>query len=718
MQRRSFLAGTTAAALAAGLAHAFTVTRQAWAEPVAVRAHPRLLLHDFTGPAAVVESDTDAAAWFAKVKADADAILTRPIDAYVIPDGLRLLDTSRETLRRIYSLGFAFGIDGDTAYADRMWAELAAVCAFPDWNAQRHFLDTAEMTHAVALGYDWLYDHWTPEQRSTLVTAIVDHGLRPGIEVYAGRGMGASPRWHLTDNNWNIVCNGGLLVGALAVADVEPDLANQVITSALGSLPIAVALYGPDGGYPEGLGSYWGYATKYLVLLIECLTTATDDDHDLTSSAGLDETGMFPIHLTGPTDLNFNYYDAGASAPRPPEMFWLARQYRRPEFGWWGKTGADESSPSWTQSPLSLLWYDPELASGPIESATPLDSYFGRCEVATMRSGWETPDAVFVGGKGGDNTTNHGNLDLGDFVLDALGERWAVELGGDDYNLPGYFSGGPGGRRWSYYRNRGEGQNTVVINPGGGDDQVVESIGTITRRQSGPTAAVRRGRPGGVLHRSGLMRRGWRLFDQRRQLIIQDELQAASDQVEAWWFLHTTAEVSISADGRTATLVRPGTSVVARIASPAHAVFYLTDARPLWTSPAPDGQSSNAGIRKLAIRLTEVSSARLTVQLSPLHPGEQLPRLEGVEALERWNTGSHLVATLSSIMINGEPISGFAPGNFSYDRPLGDRAVVTAKPTDPRASVRVHRPGPDGSVRIEVQAPARVRTTYPGSTDR
>ena len=39
-------------------------------------------------------------------------------------------------------------------------------------------------------------------------------------------------------------------------------------------------------------------------------------------------------------------------------------------------------------------------------------------------------EALFIGFKAGDNRVNHSHLDLGTFVLDALGQRWAIDLGG------------------------------------------------------------------------------------------------------------------------------------------------------------------------------------------------------------------------------------------------------------------------------------------------
>jgi hypothetical protein len=59
----------------------------------------------------------------------------------------------------------------------------------------------------------------------------------------------------------------------------------------------------------------------------------------------------------------------------------------------------------------------------------------------------------------------HNDLDAGDFVLDALGTRWAGEFGSADYNSPAYFSSdAQTATRWLYYRKMTEGQNTLLVN--------------------------------------------------------------------------------------------------------------------------------------------------------------------------------------------------------------------------------------------------------------
>src|SRR5262245_13878157 len=152
MLRRTFIRGSAALALAASTGMLMTVARArralaAGAAAAVIPEHPRLMLRDFEAVRTLVANDSSAAAWYAKVKADADTIRTLPVSKYEIPDGLRLLNTSREVVRRTYSLALTHALEGDPAYAERLWQELEAVSKFPDWNSQRHFLDTAEMTH-------------------------------------------------------------------------------------------------------------------------------------------------------------------------------------------------------------------------------------------------------------------------------------------------------------------------------------------------------------------------------------------------------------------------------------------------------------------------------------------------------------------------------------------------------------------------------------------
>ena len=81
--------------------------------------------------------------------------------------GPRLLHVSRECMERVYALGLAWRWTGDEKYARKATDNLLAVCDFEDWNPS-HFLDTAEMSHAVGLGYDWLYHYMDAATRDRI----------------------------------------------------------------------------------------------------------------------------------------------------------------------------------------------------------------------------------------------------------------------------------------------------------------------------------------------------------------------------------------------------------------------------------------------------------------------------------------------------------------------------------------------------------------------
>ena len=272
------------------------------------KAHPRLLAttDDFAQLKKRIASNSQLQSWHANLQTQAEAIMKQTPSRYEIPDGLRLLATSRRVVQRVYTLALLHRLDGDQRYAERAWQELAAAANFPDWNP-RHFLDTAEMTHAFAIGYDWLYDVWTPEQRATLQQAMVEKGLKPALKVYR-----AHNGWAMARHNWNQVCNGGIGMGALALADVEPQLAGEILHDALESIQLAMAEFAPDGAWKEGPG-YWNYATSYNVVFLAGLQTALGTDFGLSQIGAFKETGLFPIFLTGPLGRTFNYADGGDS---------------------------------------------------------------------------------------------------------------------------------------------------------------------------------------------------------------------------------------------------------------------------------------------------------------------------------------------------------------------------------------------------------------------
>ena len=372
----------------------------------------------------------------------------------------------------------AYRLTGDARFAARAKLEMLTVAAFADWNPS-HFLDIAEMSTALAFGYDWLYGYLTPAERATIRAALVEKGLSFAPAAYApGKATDKRLWWVTAHHNWNQVCNGGLLTAALALADEEPALARTVIAGARTSLPLAMEAYQPDGAYPEGPG-YWGYGTGYNVLLLAVLESALGTDFDLGQAPAFDRTALYRLYVQSPTGLGFNYADGGANIGAAPEYTWLATRYAQAAALAHSRVLLAEAVAKKITNPetdrffaLHAVWFPvaaPAGAAGPL----PLDVRFrGPAQLAIFRSAWDDPRALFLGFKAGSNTVNHSHLDLGSFVLDADGVRWAEDLGYDEYNLPGYF----GGKRWTYVRLNNHGHGTLTPGNALQDDKAVAPI--------------------------------------------------------------------------------------------------------------------------------------------------------------------------------------------------------------------------------------------------
>ncbi len=584
------------------------------------KEHPRLLAtaKTFSDIPKRAKTDPVYAKILAKVLKDAEGDLIAPPNKFEIPDGIRLLATSRAILARIERLGMAWQVTQDRRFADRAWIELKSAAEFPNWNPT-HFLDAAELCRAFAIGYDWMYDAWTPDQRKILKKAIIEKALNPALDNYTNP---KNSRFVRATNNWNQVCNSGIILGALAVADEEPELSQKLIEGAFASLPRSISLYKKDGSWDEGYG-YFHYGAGYLVALIAGLESATGSDQGLLKQIpGVEHMADFPCALEGPFGRIFNYADCGgvAKADSMPEIGWLATRYPQP-----AAAGAQRRHAAERPSPLDLLWLPTDKPSSHLPTRA---SYFTANAVSTFRTAWNDPAAGFVGFKAGDNKASHGHLDIGSFIYDADGIRWASDFGSDDYNLKGYF----GKERWGYYRLRAEGHNTLAIaNQEGADQDPKADCQLVTCRETvgggvaiaDITAAL-----------TGLKeaRRGLSLAADR-SLRIQDELTPGATATDLVWSLHTEADIKISDDGRSATFSRAKGRLKVNLLSPAGARLECVEDRTLPPRLPREGENPNTGRRKLIIRLHVDKPTTVVVDLVP---GSSKSTQQPPKALSTW----------------------------------------------------------------------------------
>jgi len=562
-------------------------------------SHPRLLVLDdqLATVKAMIKTNASSQTLYTQLLASAESLLHEAPRTYEI-GGVEhtLLDVSRTMEGRIWLLAGIYRLNGDTRFAARARDEMLAATAFPDWYP-KHFLDTAEMTAALGLGYDWLYDYLSPADRQTIRQAIISKGLEPGI-------AGLSEHGHLRGlhNNWAQVCNGGLTVGALAIADEEKARAAQLIQLTRVPMENIMKLFAPDGGFEEG-PTYWNYATAYNACYLSALETALGTDFGLSQAKGFDLTGNYRMQTIGPIGKYANFGDASEDISSAPQMLWLAAKFNHPEYAEHEHTIREMLfvNPKHVRSDrfavMELLWDKP--GTGNLENAhLPAGATFERVAAAFIRSGWGNPNAIYIAFKGGNNHASHGHLDLGSFVLDAFGERWAVDLGADSYGLPGYF----GAQRWSYYRMRTEGHNTLTI-----DNQNESLKGearltafTTSANRSAAIASLNSAYPNALAN----WQRGTELLNQR-QVLVQDELQPTK-AVDITWNWHTKAGISIAASGTEAILSQGSAKLRLQILSPLPAKF--TDE----SVTIPEPQRPAPGLHNLMIHLP-ATSAKTTI---------------------------------------------------------------------------------------------------------
>jgi hypothetical protein len=264
-----------------------------------------------------------------------------------------------------------------------------------------------------------------------------------------------------------------------------------------------------------------------------------------------------------------------------------------------GQYGAD---------PLHVVWYTPPTGAGVGERD--LDRHLrSTVDIVVMRSAWDDPNALFVGVKAGYNQVNHGHLDLGNFELDALGVRWARDLGSDDYNLPGYWDKKKGGERWKYYRLATASHNVPIL---GGQNQDAEAIATIADFKSEADAArVTVDLTSAYQASASKATRDVALTNDRRAVVVRDRFELVGP-CEILWGMTTDASIDPRDDG-SAMLTLEGRQMVARVIEPKGAVFTAESAE------RQPPEKRNKGVNRLVVRLPEsTGSDTLMILLAPV----------------------------------------------------------------------------------------------------
>jgi hypothetical protein len=349
---------------------------------------------------------------------------------------------------------------------NRINDEVIAACNFPSWNP-KHFLDVGEMSLAIALAIDWTAGNLPKTTIELAKKSLIEKGIKPSWPV-----NGSNPGWAYGTNNWNQVCNGGLVAASIAVADVEPELAAKTIQRAIDGMVNALAEYGPDGVYPEG-ATYWGYGTSFSVATAAMFESAFGTDFGIADYPAFKESAVFRVLSNAPSGMLYNFADCGdfRSASGDFTLAWFATKTGNKTF--FEKElfmkSPEEMGKLSRLAGISLVWmaqYEEKA-----EVAVPLAWKGGGANpVVFFIGGEKDPNQYYFGGKGGRGTVSHGNMDAGSFVFELNGVRWSVDPGNYTSYGPiertgfGLWSGCQDCDRWKLLNKNNFGHSTISVN--------------------------------------------------------------------------------------------------------------------------------------------------------------------------------------------------------------------------------------------------------------
>lgn len=501
--------------------------------------HPRLLLRDGDIVAMRAFRDSSENAQYVNdmIVNEATRFLSTSSAVRKL-EGRRLLQVSGEVLKRVFYLSYAYVMTDDVRYAARAEREMLAASEFVDWNPS-HFLDVSEMTMALAIGYDWLYHFLSEKSRNKIATAIYEKGLRPSEND--------KHAWFFkADHNWNQVCNAGMIYGALAIMDRSPEYCQALIEKCLKSNPIAQKCYEPDGGYPEGAG-YWDYGTSFEVMLVAALQSALGTDAGIASQKSFMQTASYMTYMATPSGKSYNFADSGSAMSCISSKYWFARQLNDASI-----VAVDELFVK-NKKVLNVRLLPTYMVFGSAldfnKSQLPDNTWVnhGETPVFVYRSGWESSDDTYFAIKGGRASTNHAHMDVGSFIYERYGVRWAIDLGSHNYHVleeAGLDHGNTKQEsvRWDIFRTGPESHNILMFN---GHRHNVKGLAEIVETFDTPR------RKGAVVDLSAAFEGDARAvvrtaeLDKNDDLTITDHIECGETPSVVEWRMATNAEAQI-----------------------------------------------------------------------------------------------------------------------------------------------------------------------------
>lgn len=558
-----------------------------------------------------------------------------------------LYEIEQATEKLVY-LAFAYQITGDVKYAKLAYDMSIVLGEWTHW-APGYMRNCANATSNFAVAYDWLYNVYVElgYDVDALAEIIYTKGVSQGYNASTGvacdfaRPSGIGDVYITRTDSWNVIGASGMIIGSLAIMGVDEykDVTTYLVGNNFHNLvQYGLDDYAPDGSYIES-ATYWAYSTNSLMKLIMALKSSANDDLGLTGTWGMDSTFYYAIHIENTNGDDWNYHEDGVGVLVDESVIGVDTQM----FNFAAQLFGDDVLYAVRESQVDLgkeisifdaLFFEADFDR---EVELSLDYKMEGIEGFVSRSEWEN-GALYVGIMGGanyfaasddPNVTNEqfGQVDSGNFVYSNNGVDWFIDLGSDNYALYNYF----GSYRFRYYRNSADGNNVIFFTskqtglPYGQD---INSAGTLAETYVDPDgkgsyAIIDNAAVYGSYVLSA--KRGMLLFNDRKTVVIQDEISMNNSFEDLVWVAHTAQEIVLDETGKVAYLINKDSNgfVVSvlratLVASASGLKFEVSDAlTPILKTTIKNDKDefSREGIQKLLIRATGMLGVEVAVVL-------------------------------------------------------------------------------------------------------
>lgn len=547
--------------------------------------------------------------------AKADSFLSSEPKEYNIPDGQRLSGVSSDLLEKMDCFGFAYQITKDEKYPRAAWKYLSKIGSYPDWNPS-HMIDLGEICTAYAIGYSWMRDGFSDEERKYMYDSCKKLGMEPIRLAYYGRLSGGvqyadcSDIFAMWTSNFNAIINSGALCSALAFMEFDEEFCSDIVEKAVRSLEYTMVGFSPSGGWIEGAG-YWDYMFVQLKYGISSVMSVLGTDFALTEYGGFDKTAAWRAGMWTYQGNN-NFHDSADGRSYSSALAFLGKIFNEPSYYAMRQIQLTYTGNSVADA-CDAIWYSKDFEG--YEDELPQKFSSKGIESFTVRSPYSEKGYTYLSAHGGPVSCYHSHADAGSFILDMNSWRWACDLGNEDYNVQR--DGNEG--FYSSYRRRAEAHNVIVINPNESSQDGGQTDGAFV-----PMISFDSGKDGTLAVYDMTQAYSPYVNDYKRSFFASPSLDGVTvfdrlslkEQSEVNWFMTTKASVE-SCENNRIVLKQGNTRLYLEYETNAlSSEISVIDCTPLLGKPVLEGQNPNSGYKRIRIKMTADSDTYISVSMS------------------------------------------------------------------------------------------------------